>query len=363
MLEFSLIIQTDQRLSISDIEPQLQNLKELDIPGEVLIVSDKLLLKEERAFDINPFIHAVLVSVKSRSRATKLNHILKMTSGKIIVLLADDFEISISAIRAHINFHRNEESIKSVCIGLGWIKNKTIYNDWLENKGALFGYPFKQNAPYERMKVDFFYGGNASLKPEIFRLTGLLNESCDFDCTDDWLMWKALKDHGCDFFHLPNCDVEHIHDVTINQRFIAVIQSGWNMAKLNLAESVLDEDLDQKIKYLHRELYLTSRRLTNPKKLFTLIEKIGPQLGKMLFEEQVNLNDMYSAKKIYDHIFLKRNLPVPNLDLVDRSIRVSSPINFFRLYGISGLNHILNEFNKQLRNSEKSSSRENQIGL
>ncbi len=340
MLEFSLIIQTDQRLSISDVEPQLHNLKELNIPGEIFIVSDKLLLNEERTFDINPLIKASLVSVKSRSRATKLNHILRMASGEIVVLCADDFEISSSAIRAHLNFHRNEESIKSVCIGLGWIKNKTIYNAWLENQGYLFGYPFKQNAHYERMKLDFFYGGNTSLKREIFKLTGLFNESCEFDCTDDWLLWRVLKEHGCEFFHLPNCDVEHIHDVTINQRFIAVIQSGWNMAKLNLAESPLDEDLDQKIKYLHREFYLTSIKLTNPKKLFTLIEKIGPKLGRMLFEEQVNLNDMYSAKKIYAHIFLKRNLSIPDFNLIDESIRSSGPINFFRLYGFSGFNHI-----------------------
>lgn len=348
MLEFSLIIQTDQRVSISDVEPQLHNLKELNISGEVLIVSDKLSFTEERTFDINPWIKATLVSVQSKSRATKLNHILKMASGKIIVLFADDFEISFSAIRSHINFHRHEECIKSVCIGLGWIKNKTIYNAWLENKGALFGYPLKQNAPYERMKLDFFYGGNTSLKREIFKLTGLFNESCEFDCTDDWLLWRALKEHGCEFFHLPNCDVEHIHDVTINQRFIAVIQSGWNMAKLNLTESPLDEDLDQKIKYLHREFYLTSIKLTNPKKLFTLIEKIGPQLGRMLFEEQVNLNDMYSAKRIYTHIFLKRNLPVPDFNLIDESIRSSSSINFFRLYGINGLSDIKNEFKRLL---------------
>jgi len=363
MLEFSLIIQTDQRLSISDIEPQLQNLKQLDIPGEVLIVSDKLLLKEERTFEINPQIQATLVSIKSKSRATKLNYILKIAVGKIIVLYADDFEISNSAIRAHLDFHRNEESIKSVCIGLGWIKNKTIYNAWLENKGALFGYPFKQNAPYERMKLDFFYGGNTSLKREIFKLTGLFNESCDFDCTDDWLLWLALKEHGSDFFHLPDCDVEHIHDVSINQRLIALIQSGWNMAKLNINVSVLNGDLDQKIKHLHRELYQTSKKLTNPKGLFTLIEKIGPQLGRMLFDEQVELNDMYCAKKIYAHIFLKRNLSIPDFNLIDESIRSSGPINFFRLYGFSGFNHIKKEFNKQLLNTENSSSTDNQIGL
>jgi hypothetical protein len=348
MLEFSLIIQTDQRLSISDIEPQLQNLKELNIPGEVLIVSDKLLLKEERTFDINPLIKASLVSVQSRSRATKLNHALKMAKGKIIVLYSDDFEISNFAIRAHLNFHRNEESIKSLCFGLGWIKNKTIYNSWLENKGSLFGYPFKQNSPYERMKLDFFYGGNNSLKREIFKLTGLFNESCEFDCTDDWLLWLALKEHGCDFFHLPDCDVEHIHDVSINQRFIAVIQSGWNMAKLNITVSVLDRDLDQKIKHLHRELYQTSIKLANPKGLFILIERIGPQLGRMLFNEQVELNDMYNPMKIYDHIFLKRNLSIPDFNLIDESIISSGPINFFRLYGINWISEIKNEFKRLL---------------
>jgi hypothetical protein len=132
------------------------------------------------------------------------------------------------------------------------------------------------------MKLDFFYGGNTSLKSEIFKLTGLFKESCEFDCTDDWLLWRTLKEHRCEFFHLPNCDVEHLHDVSIKERFIAVIQAGWNGAKLNLTENFLDEDLDQKIKQLHRELYQTSIKLTNPKGLFALIEKIGPQLGHLL---------------------------------------------------------------------------------
>jgi hypothetical protein len=136
--------------------------------------------------------------------------------------------------------------------------------------------------------------------------------------------------------------------VSINQRFIAVIQSGWNMAKLNITVSVLDRDLDQKIKHLHRELYQTSIKLTNPKGLFTLIDKIGPQLGRMLFNEQVELNDMYNPMKIYDHIFLKRNLAVPDFDLVDQNIKNSSPINFFRLYGFSGVSHIKKEFIRQL---------------
>jgi hypothetical protein len=48
---------------------------------------------------------------------------------------------------------------------------------------------------------------------------------------------------------------------------------------------------------------------------------------------------MYNEKN-YAHIFLKRNLPLPDLELVDQNIKSSSPINFFRLYGFSGLNHI-----------------------
>jgi hypothetical protein len=120
------------------------------------------------------------------------------------------------------------------------------------------------------------------------------------------------------------------------------------MAKLNITVSVLDRDLDQKIKHLHRELYQTSIKLTNPKGLFILIERIGPQLGRMLFNEQVELNDMYNPMKIYDHIFLKRNLSIPDFNLIDESIISSGPINFFRLYGINGISEIKNEFKRLL---------------
>ena len=68
----------------------------------------------------------------------------------------------------------------------------------------------------------------------------------------------------------------------------------------------------------------------------------------------MDLKDLYNPKKIYAHIFLKRSLIVPDFDLVDQSIRTSSTINFFRLYGVSGFSNIKNEFNKLLKKSGKS---------
>ncbi len=55
---------------------------------------------------------------------------------------------------------------------------------------------------------------------------------------------------------------------------------------------------------------------------------------------------MYSVKKIFDHIFLKRNLSVPNFDAIEISIRKSSPINLFRLYGKEGLDELKNDLKK-----------------
>ena len=148
--EFSLLTQTDQRLTISDVEPQLKNLKTLDIVGEVFIASEKLSQDEVRTFQVSPKIKATLVKVDHRSRAVKINHILRLATGKTIILHADDFEISASAIKAHLNFHHHDKSIASICFGMAWIKDKTIYNAWLENKGVIFGYQFKENAPYEK---------------------------------------------------------------------------------------------------------------------------------------------------------------------------------------------------------------------
>ena len=342
MYEFSLLIQTDQRLSVSDIEPQLHNLKYLEIPGEVLIVSDKLSLEEIKTFDINPWIKVTLVRFDSRSRAAKVNQLIKMAMGKLIILHADDFEIKASAIEAHLNFHRHDNAIHSICFGMAWIKHKTIYNGWLENQGVVFGYRFEEYAPYEKMQFDFFYSGNSSIKRELFKITGLLNECCEFDCTDDWLLWREMKEHGCKFFHVPKCDVVHIHDVSIKERLIAVIQSGWNAAYLKLNENNINENLDLKIQQLHQELISTSKKLTRPKELFLLTEQVGPQLGRMLYEEKIKLDDMYSAKEIFEHIFSNRNLSIPDFDAIETSIRKSSFINLFRLYGRDGFSYLKN---------------------
>lgn len=348
MYEFSLLIQTDQRLSVSDIEPQLQNLKSLEIPGEVLIVSDKLTPEETRTFDINPWIKVTLVRVDSRSRAVKVNQLINMAMGKLIILYADDFEIKVSAIEAHLDFHRSDSAIRSICFGMGWIKRKTIFNGWLENQGVVFGYRFEEHAPYEKMQFDFFYGGNSSMKRELFKLTGLLNECCEFDCTDDWLLWREMKEHDCKFFHVRKCDVVHIHDVNIKERFIAVIQSGWNAAHLKLNENNTDKNLDLKIQQLHQEFISTSKKLSRPKELFLLIEQVGLHLGRMLYEEKIKLDDMYSTKEIFEHIFSNRNLSIPDFDAIETNIRKSSFINLFRLYGRDGFRYLRSDLKKLL---------------
>lgn len=344
--EFSLLTQTDQRLTISDIEPQLKNLKALDIAGEVFIASDKLSQDDVRTFHVSPKIKATLVKVDHRSRAVKINHILRLATGKTIILHADDFEISASAIKAHLNFHHHDKSITSICFGMAWIKDKTIYNAWLENKGVIFGYQFKENAPYEKMQFDFFYGGNASVKRNLFKLTGSLNESCEFDCTDDWLLWREMKKHRCTFSHVPKCDVRHFHDVSIKERFIALIQSGWNASHLKLNKNHLDRDLDLEVHLLHQAFMSASKKLTRPKELFFLIEQVGPKLGQMLYEKKINLDDMYSEKKIFEYIFTRRNLPAPNFDDIENSVKKSSFINLFKLFGKEAFGFIRNDLKK-----------------
>jgi hypothetical protein len=232
---------------------------------------------------------------------------------------------------------------------MGWIKRKTIYNAWLENEGVLFGYRFKENVPYEKKQFDFFYGGNSSIKRELFKLTGLLNESCEFDCTDDWLHWREMKKLECKFFHVPLCDVEHLHDVSIKDRFIAIIQSGWNANHLKLNESYLDEHLDSKVEQLHQLFISTSKKLTRPKELFLLMEQVGPQLGSQLYKEKIDLDEMYSPKNIFEHVFEKRSLSIPDFNEIEKSIRKSSLVNLFGLFGIGGCTHLINNLKNHYR--------------
>ncbi len=343
---FSILVQTDQRLQVSDILPRLNHLKSLHIEGEVLIITNKPVPFKIKTFRINPWITAKIISHRSPSRAVKMNHLLSGARGQIIILHADDFAMNASAIKSHLDFHTKDREIKSICFGMAFIKNKTIYNAWLEKKGFNFGIPFKKNASYDKKKFDFFYSANTSLKYEAFKTIGIFNESCEFDCVEDWLMWKDLKKNGYQFFHVPPCDVEHIHQVSIRDRFLGLIQLGWNLAHLNLASKKLDKNLDQKIRLLHQELVNASKKLTRPNELFSLIEQIAPLLGGTLYKEKTELNDMYSVKKILNHIFLKRNLSIPNFDAIEISIRKSSPINLFKLYSKEGLDDLKNDLKK-----------------
>jgi hypothetical protein len=343
---FSLLVQTDQRLQILDILPRLNHLKSLHSQGEVLIITNKPLQVKTRSFHINPWIEVKIISHKSRSRAVKMNHLLSQAQGQIIILHADDFEMNASAIKSHLNFHIKNRAITSICFGMAFIKKRTIYNAWLEKKGFLFGVPFKKNTSYDIKEMDFFYAGNTSLKREVFETVGAFNESCEFDCTEDWLMGKEMKKNGYQFFHVPACDVEHVHKVSIQDRFLALTQSGWNAAHLKLSKNTLKKDLNLKIYKLHQELINTSKKLTSPKELFLLIEQMGPQLGQMLYREKIELEDMYSTKKIFTHIFSKRNLSIPDFNGIENSVRKSSLINLFRLYVGEKCDYLKNDLKK-----------------
>jgi hypothetical protein len=320
-VKFSILIQTDQRVNLNEVLPRLNHLKPIHTQGEVLIITDKPIPYKMKSFHINPWIEVKLISKKDRSRARKMNRLLSEAKGEIIILKGDDFEMNDSVIQSHLNFHTEDPSIKSLCFGMAFIKDKTIYNSWLEKRGFLFGIPFKKNASYHKKEIDFFYAANTSMKREIFEKIGMFNDDCEFDCTDDWLMWKEMKKYGCHFFHVPTCDVEHIHDVSIRDRFLALVQTGWNASHLNITAKKIKADIDIKVTELHQALSNNLNHAKDLDQLFKKIEATCPLIGRDLYLKQAPLKDMYSLKRILALTFEKRNLTIPNLNGIERYIK------------------------------------------
>ena len=55
---------------------------------------------------------------------------------------------------------------------------------------------------------------------------------------------------------------------------------------------------------------------------------------------------MYSEKKIFEYIFTRRNLPAPNFDDIENSVKKSSFINLFKLFGKEAFGFIRNDLKK-----------------
>lgn len=143
-VKFSMLIQVDQRLSYSEVLARLNHLKSIRTQGEVLIITDKSMPNKMKSFHINPWIEVRIISKKDRSRARKMNHLLSEAKGEIIILKGDDFEINEMAIQSHLNFHTEDPSVSSLCFGMAFIKNKTIYNAWLEKRVYFLGFHLKR---------------------------------------------------------------------------------------------------------------------------------------------------------------------------------------------------------------------------
>jgi hypothetical protein len=329
-MDFSILIATDQRLSHNDILPQLNLLKRLNIKGEVLIATNKSFKKLQQCY-INKYIKIKLIYLKHFSRAIKRNYLLKLASGKIIILWADDFKLNPSVIKNHLKFHQRNIFIKSICFGMGWINETSLYNLWLEKSGHLFGYPFKKNQKYLMKKYDFFYGGNTSFKKELINISGYYEARCHFDCTDDWIMWNKLKSLNCNFFHVPNCDTEHVHDVTIKERFVALAQSGWNLSNLKYKNFKPTGNLKLKIYKLHQlcSVVSTHANSVNLKKLFMAIEDTAFHIGYNVNARDKNPNKLYVMDNLFQISFKNYGLELPNFSKIERNIK---NLNKFEIY-------------------------------
>ena len=333
-MHFSILITTDQRLFVADILPNLHALKKLDIKGEVLIATSHPFDTHSIPTQINPKIKVKIVSIKSHARAIKRNVLLNHASGNVIIFWADDFKLTPSIIEAHLAFHHNHHAITSICFGIGWIKYKSLYNNWLERRGYLFGLPFKEKAHYEMKLCDFFYAGNTSIKKVLLKLSGPFDPSCHFDCTDDWLMWKKLKELGCEFFHLPSCDSEHNHNVLIEERFVALIQSGWNYSNLKCHGHQPIGNLNKKIIQLQRLINHTIEniRKANLHTLFLKIEDVGFHIGYHFNKKRIEPEKLYSSKNAFETLNKIYRFDRNDFKIIENNIKNMRLLTLFKFY-------------------------------
>jgi len=182
----------------------------------------KIGLNNDCKIDLQVF----LVENIGRSRAKAMNYGIKKSRAYLFYFLGDDFIPNHDAIAEHLKFHDANIKITDVGIGMAFVPDnfKTDFVEWLENSGSLFGVPFKRSIT--ELPSDFFYLANTSIKREFIFQGGLFDEDYLHQCWDDWELGNRLKQLGMYTRLVSGAEAIHQHEVTFEERLIAVQESG-----------------------------------------------------------------------------------------------------------------------------------------
>ncbi|MEO8486135.1 MAG: glycosyltransferase, partial [Betaproteobacteria bacterium] len=179
----------------------------------------------------NPRSPVRLVDSADRGRAASNNTGIRASDGSLLLLVADDFVPDRGLVAAHRRFHA---LLDGPAVGIGPAYFPAAHRAdpfcrWLEDTGALFGVAF--GTAGVQWRDHLFYVGNASLLRTTFDRVGAFDERFLHDLFDDFEFGQRLRATGIATHFVPRAIAWHDHEVTLDERRIALRRLGEASAR------------------------------------------------------------------------------------------------------------------------------------
>lgn len=162
--------------------------------------------------------------VSSDRRAVQVNRAVEQARSDVLVLLGSDMQPVGEWLPRHVDLHRRRPEETVVGIGPATFPEEiaTPFMRWLDGSGAGLGYAPADGGPGS----SFFYALNTSMKRSFFRHAGGMDERFPYHAADDDELGKRLRAAGMESVYLPDAEVQHWHEVDIEERSMQMRWSG-----------------------------------------------------------------------------------------------------------------------------------------
>ena len=167
-----------------------------------------------------------IVESGAPGRAASNNAGVRASRGDLLVFVADDFRPSRGLVAAHRAFHALIGR-PAVGVGPGYFAEAlrdVPFLRWLEDTGQIFGVVFPLAGV--EWSGDFYYVGNASMPRAVHDAVGGYDETYRHDLFDDWEFAQRLFAAGLAVRFVPRAIAWHDHDVTLEERALAMRRLG-----------------------------------------------------------------------------------------------------------------------------------------
>jgi len=143
---------------------------------------------------------------------------LSLARGKIVLIIGDDIEPTMTMVEQHLQFHQKRPDEREALLGHVSFPEElppTPFMRWLEQGGRRYFFNYADLKAGQEAEPMFFYTCNVSVKNSLLKKSGWFDESFPHASHEDLELGCRLAEQGMRLFYDPAVAGWHWHPLTV----------------------------------------------------------------------------------------------------------------------------------------------------